>query len=950
MRKKWTYVAIFSMMLGMAPVFTGCIDTDEPAGLEDLRVAKSELLRAKAAVEAARVAEVQANAALIQAQAKTEEARARNEAALAAINEAKAKQEEAIAELKNIDNEAARAELEEQIKQYQRNQQAWELEMAKAQQDAINAQKAWELQYKNQEVLYQKALVELAGAKATLAKEQQAALQPYINAVKDARDFYRVKAEAVTDALRTYNKAVAIVEEDKEFLQRQLDWAIVEAERSLAGAQEAKAEAEAQLADAENIKGSDIANKQAELQKEIDQINQNVINLSVQAAEEMRKIFETDYAAYMELVESRSDFLARKLTTSPIEITISNHFPWSVNFNSVKIEEKEYTVADVISYNGYGTDGYAQALYEMEVWLDQFKQWERDENDNEWTKETISRLEYDNKTANTELTKKQAAWQDAVDAYKVGSYPEYDATQIEGYSKLDEAVTAYNTQVKKYNEAANAIAAAQKTMQDAQDGLPGLLNAAQDAFNKAKAAAEKARNEATAALPTRFTEEEKKRDNLEAAMEAAQKALQADPTNEVLAAAYQSAITAYNAQVTICNTFMSVEGAKITATYEAAMTTAQNDLAAAQKKAQDDVDKIVEDAETTIKSNEANLKAAEKELAENVVLDLTEKFIAYDTNASEQGIPYDVVLATVDDINAAYNGSKVVGNYTLKDELTIKQLTTLDRDALRAVIIARSNYLFGTETYGDNAYGDIDARLIPLTVKDVTEKVDAKAAEEELFGWDYLNLFDSYGLVGQIAKREAMIEVAESWLTNGDELAGMIKPLQEAYDALVAQQETYKAEEEARTKDITAKWNEVDEKRLATLEPIFDEQEKLQPVLDVMRAVQSALTDMIRNSADGAISTSDVDAYVDYCENLVHTWEKNVYEAETGVLKAKQDREDWNSGAKDWVTMCAEALEDAQQDLAEAQEDLATANATLQAVLESMSLGTSTTTGEEVTE
>ena len=32
MRKKWTYVAIVSMMLGVAPVFTGCVDTDEPAG------------------------------------------------------------------------------------------------------------------------------------------------------------------------------------------------------------------------------------------------------------------------------------------------------------------------------------------------------------------------------------------------------------------------------------------------------------------------------------------------------------------------------------------------------------------------------------------------------------------------------------------------------------------------------------------------------------------------------------------------------------------------------------------------------------------------------------------------------------------------------------------------------------------------------------------------------
>ena len=43
-----------SMMLGVAPVFTGCVDTDEPAGLEDLRGAKATLLRAKAAVQEAK--------------------------------------------------------------------------------------------------------------------------------------------------------------------------------------------------------------------------------------------------------------------------------------------------------------------------------------------------------------------------------------------------------------------------------------------------------------------------------------------------------------------------------------------------------------------------------------------------------------------------------------------------------------------------------------------------------------------------------------------------------------------------------------------------------------------------------------------------------------------------------------------------------------------------------
>ena len=31
--KKWTYLAVAGMLLGSAPVFTGCVDTDEPWGV-----------------------------------------------------------------------------------------------------------------------------------------------------------------------------------------------------------------------------------------------------------------------------------------------------------------------------------------------------------------------------------------------------------------------------------------------------------------------------------------------------------------------------------------------------------------------------------------------------------------------------------------------------------------------------------------------------------------------------------------------------------------------------------------------------------------------------------------------------------------------------------------------------------------------------------------------------
>ena len=58
--RKWTYLVAALLMSGTAATFTSCIDTEEPAGITDLRGAKAELLRAKAAYQTALANEKQA--------------------------------------------------------------------------------------------------------------------------------------------------------------------------------------------------------------------------------------------------------------------------------------------------------------------------------------------------------------------------------------------------------------------------------------------------------------------------------------------------------------------------------------------------------------------------------------------------------------------------------------------------------------------------------------------------------------------------------------------------------------------------------------------------------------------------------------------------------------------------------------------------------------------------
>ena len=164
MRKKWTYVAIVSMMLGVAPVFTGCVDTDEPAGLEELRGAKAELLRAKAQVQLA-LAEVEA-------------ANARYRDQEAAWMKAKADYEAQVAREKELQNDLLEAKNEIEKQKAQAEYDAYLEEMAR-QKEKLDAQLAVDL--KNLEADMKKAelnletirqeleLAKLSGTEATQA-------------------------------------------------------------------------------------------------------------------------------------------------------------------------------------------------------------------------------------------------------------------------------------------------------------------------------------------------------------------------------------------------------------------------------------------------------------------------------------------------------------------------------------------------------------------------------------------------------------------------------------------------------------------------------------------------------------------------------------------------------------------------------------------------------------
>ena len=86
--RKWTYLVAALLMSGATATFTSCIDTEEPAGITELRGAKAELLRAKVKVQDAEAAFRAAEAAWMQAKADYAAEKAAQEALWTAYKEA----------------------------------------------------------------------------------------------------------------------------------------------------------------------------------------------------------------------------------------------------------------------------------------------------------------------------------------------------------------------------------------------------------------------------------------------------------------------------------------------------------------------------------------------------------------------------------------------------------------------------------------------------------------------------------------------------------------------------------------------------------------------------------------------------------------------------------------------------------------------------------------------
>ena len=185
------------MLAGTTPVITGCVDTDEPAGIEQLRGAKAELLRAKAAVEQAKAVVVKAYEAYVAAMTREKNAVAEQEEMLAQYFQL-------LNEYQQLENDEKRAEVEKRLAEIQQemeeNALAHEKEMVWLQQQLAVAQQ-----------IYDQVMQQIAIAKALgLDDYNDAKLTILEDKVKEAYDALYVtpdvKGKTLEDRLYDANE------------------------------------------------------------------------------------------------------------------------------------------------------------------------------------------------------------------------------------------------------------------------------------------------------------------------------------------------------------------------------------------------------------------------------------------------------------------------------------------------------------------------------------------------------------------------------------------------------------------------------------------------------------------------------------------------------------------------------------------------------------------------
>lgn len=936
--KKLTYlVASLLTTATVGMTFTGCIDNDEPYGIEQLRGAKAELLKSKKAL-------IEADAQYKLALAEAEKVKAAAEAAK--IDAERAKTEAEIAEIRQR-MEAAALQAEQILARLQA-----EAELAR-------------LNYEKERL--------------NLSTQQQTALdgfyRKYFTALNNYNEKYMEYVKAQKDLVANALDPNGTAYDAKKAVED----AVTTAQKNLDDAQANIEDYNEELADAKTWKPSELGAKLTAYQ---DQVEENT--------EKMKLINLTIAENNNESEEGKALVAAKKaldaLYNEEVEIPAYT-FNADGTITIPGLTEPEEVIGEGWSYtwnNQYGYHGYNAALNRLDNFKNSIRRYVLDDNDVEWTKAEINNLEAEKKEKTAEFDNLFAGWKMFADAYNVGAAPKYDA--ITGYDELKKAVDAYNAQVPATQAAKDAYYAAQKAAQEAWDAyyeknnLEGdawsdyyeAVDAANEAYTKASEAANnelsktltaldnavfKARQEKIAADSKYLTAKglaDKYGDNdLKEAAEAALKVA------EDAAKALETAEKARDEQAPKAQAKAEKANELAAATRDNAITDAEK----ARKLAINDAPQIA--GPLLDAANAADNKVNEARDAYNEAWnELSELVRVWDNETQSYTGVYGAIDNQVEEINKEYqyeeewydgenwhtytwmpaydyslfyqfqnevNGSQFDAEVAIP-ECSVADVCAYSSSNMRYNIIALSNKIYGSYYYDkndDDILGIPSAQLIPLTKEDI-DKMLAKYGIDEM---NYPGIYNSdFGLFGKTLYVDNRIEVANAYITNKPAIEAAFEDVQAQIDNLVASRDELSDKIDEAGKAVKAAEEAVDELNADS----WTEYNELQRQNNVADAMITAISEAAL--ATGVAETEQytqetIDEAIKAIENKIEETENSIPGLEEALARAQYVLDQYEKQLVSDAEIAALAVEEAKLAMDAAKEELDAAKARLDAAI-----------------
>lgn len=964
--KKWTYLVAAGMMLGATPVFTGCIDNDEPEGISILRGAKAELLKAKASVELARVEQVKAEAALKLAEAEVQKAEAARIQAIADYEAAKAKEMEYKAELANIQNEEERAKLENQIKIYAEQRAAAERAAQKAAAELEVQLMSLKAQLAQQEALYEQALKDLALAKNTLTQAQQAHLAKWTTALETAQTDVKQKAAAYEKAVKKLAELTKTMdkEEARESYLRDEKKAVEDAKIALDAAIEArdlaKEYAEKDFAEIEKWEEERLA-----IEAELKALDKKLADLDVEktkletstkdeatAVEKARKAYE-DLTGYV-WADDKKEF---ELTGQSKEEIKLDDIVIAINEPALELGISG-TITDSYYYSEYlralqeGNEFNLESKNLINALRYNINNIVLDPNKKAWTEDEIADHNRSLENLQRVVDSKKKQWEQAVKAFKGLEYG--NPTDFDGFDKVEEAVVAYNEAVKKYN-ADNA---------EYNTFYTEKLKPVEDAHNEKMAEIQAVYDKARIDNEAEYDKTCKEIDENIGALEKAMKVAWAnfdklyaqylqienpkegdDKAHKAAYEAYEKAEAAWTKASDEANGYDKDNGdgttTRVIGSKEKAETLRNNKNTIAEK---DKALAVAKEMEAYFKANpngalESEYRRLEDAMYANpegsfYVLDKAYRNVRIALSNFNTNLAFNPLTSYTVIDKARYYQDEETGNL-MPQEVKAEDVARIDRSSLKNYICKLSEELYG--------YNNAD-RLVELTAEDIKKEIETKFASDypEYPFVPYFMYEEAYhyryGRVGKIEYYKSLISRGTASLQ--PETKTKIENLIKEMDAHLA---NIDAQIAAYTADVVEPAEQAYTTAYTALMDKFAEVDKAYNEAKAQKYAKKPVYDKIVNAIATYVSqetTSEATTLADLKKELKAAYDKaveDVYTKETAYINAKEWLQSVIDKTKDPVIAQQEAVAEAQKALEEAQAELQAASEALQAEIERIS-------------